>query len=193
MPFAAVSEAPALCCRVQIGPVLPTGGRKREGRVQKRGVLHTGGGNRRVRGAKGGGFAHGGEQCGDAWKTRGRPWPRERVDGACGRRDGAKRKVFQAPPHCSLGWREWKERGRGWKVIWAEPIVITLFTLSRGLERHSWRRSFATLRMTEGGWMSGIRRRGCSQCQGGCRRWDPGRCCTGGTYRRSQGSDLLPG
>ena len=35
---------------------------------------------------------------GGAWKTRGRPWPRERVDGACARRDGAKRKVFQVPP-----------------------------------------------------------------------------------------------
>ena len=28
-----------------------------------------------------------------------------------------------------------KERGRGWKVIWAEPLVTTLFTPSRGLER----------------------------------------------------------
>ena len=35
---------------------------------------------------------------GGAWKARGRPWPRERVDGACARRDGAKRKVFQVPP-----------------------------------------------------------------------------------------------
>ena len=35
---------------------------------------------------------------GGALKTRGRPWPRERVDGACARRDGAKRKVFKAPP-----------------------------------------------------------------------------------------------
>ena len=38
------------------------------------------------------------ELGGGAWKTRGRPWPRERVDGACARRDGAKRKVFQVPP-----------------------------------------------------------------------------------------------
>ena len=28
------------------------------------------------------------------WPT----WPREREDGACARRDGAKRKVFQVPP-----------------------------------------------------------------------------------------------
>ena len=43
-----------------------------------------------------------GEEIGDgAWKTRGRPWPRERVDGACARRDGAKRKVFQVPPPIS--------------------------------------------------------------------------------------------
>ncbi len=39
---------------------------------------------------------------GGAWKTRGRPWPRERVDGACARRDGAKRKVFQVPPPSHL-------------------------------------------------------------------------------------------
>ena len=32
------------------------------------------------------------ELGGGAWKTRGRPWPRERMDGACARRDGAKRK-----------------------------------------------------------------------------------------------------
>ena len=32
------------------------------------------------------------------WETRGRPWPRERVDGACARRDGAKRKVSRAIP-----------------------------------------------------------------------------------------------
>ena len=42
--------------------------------------------------------AGGVEFGGGAWKTRGRPWPRERVDGACARRDGAKRKVFQVPP-----------------------------------------------------------------------------------------------
>ena len=30
---------------------------------------------------------------------------------------------------------ERKERGRGWKVIRAEPLVTTLSTLSRGLER----------------------------------------------------------
>ncbi|MBP5334835.1 MAG: hypothetical protein J6Y61_03495 [Bacteroidales bacterium] len=40
------------------------------------------------------------EREGGIWKTRGRPWPRERVDGACARRDGAKRKVFQVPPSC---------------------------------------------------------------------------------------------
>ena len=33
--------------------------------------------------------------------------------------------------------RERKERGRGWKVIWAEPLVTALFTPSRGLERQS--------------------------------------------------------
>ena len=78
------------------------------------------------------------EVGGGAWKTRGRPWPRERVDGACARRDGAKRKVFQVPPPTSGSKREKRrERGRGWKVIWAEPLVITLFTPSRGLERQS--------------------------------------------------------
>ncbi len=46
---------------------------------------------------------------GGAWKTRGRPWPRERVDGACARRDGAKRKVFQVPPSNSGSWnRQWR-------------------------------------------------------------------------------------
>ena len=44
------------------------------------------------------GAREGVEFGGGAWKTRGRPWPRERVDGACARRDGAKRKVFQVPP-----------------------------------------------------------------------------------------------
>ena len=46
-------------------------------------------------------MTYGEEIGGGAWITRGRPWPRERVDGACARRDGAKRKVFQVPPPIS--------------------------------------------------------------------------------------------
>ena len=43
--------------------------------------------------------------------------------------------------------RERKERGRGWKVIRAEPLVTTLFTPSRGPERLRGRDPSLTLRM----------------------------------------------